>query len=320
MILNREFKSKLYSYAINSLGLRDYTRGWMKGDCPNCGRKDKFGLHIGYYRTNCFVCGYHPTPFNLVLDLEGLDNYNEVKKFLGNYVGKTYIEPKIERIERKETVLPDGFKSLIFGKSRISKLARSYIVKRGFDPEELSYKGWGYCTTGKYMGYIIIPFYEKGNLIYFNARLFVGNGPKYNNPNIEDFGIGKSMLLYNIDALSIYEEVYLTEGAINAETMGDNGIATGGKKISTYQESMILKSPIKKITLLLDPDAINESIEVAMYMSNYKKVRIIKLPDNLDVNDIGYEKTKEMIDNVDFMDYNTLLKLKNNERTQYTYN
>jgi len=320
MILNREFKSKLYSYAINSLGLRDYTRGWMKGDCPNCGRKDKFGLHIGYYRTNCFVCGYHPTPFNLVLDLEGLDNYNEVKKFLGNYVGKTYIEPKIERIERKETVLPDGFKSLIFGKSRISKLARSYIVKRGFDPEELSYKGWGYCTTGKYMGYIIIPFYEKGNLIYFNARLFVGNGPKYNNPNIEDFGIGKSMLLYNIDALSIYEEVYLTEGAINAETIGDNGIATGGKKISTYQESMILKSPIKKITLLLDPDAINESIEVAMYMSNYKKVRIIKLPDNLDVNDIGYEKTKEMIDNVDFMDYNTLLKLKNNERTQYTYN
>jgi hypothetical protein len=320
MILNREYKSKLYSYAINSLGLRDYTRGWMKGDCPNCGRKDKFGLHIGYYRTNCFVCGYHPTPFNLILDLEGFDNYNEVKKFLNNYIGKTYIEHKIERIERKETVLPDGFKSLIFGKSRISKLARSYIVKRGFDPEELSYKGWGYCTSGKYMGYIIIPFYEKGSLIYFNARLFVGNGSKYNNPNIEDFGIGKSMLLYNVDALSIYEEVYLTEGAINAETMGDNGVATGGKKISTYQESMILKSPIKKLTLLLDPDAIKESIEVAMYMSNYKKVRIIKLPDNLDVNDIGYEKTKEMVDKVDFMDYNTLLKLKNNERTQYTYN
>lgn len=320
MILKREYKSKLYSYAINSLGLRDYTRGWMKGDCPNCGRKDKFGLHIGYYRTNCFVCGYHPTPFNLILDLEGLEDYNQVKKFLSNYIGKTYIEPKIERIERKETILPGSFKSLILGKSRVSELARKYIYKRGFDPEELSYKGWGYCTKGKYAGYIIMPFYEGGKLIYFNARLFIGNGPKYNNPNIEDFGIGKSMILYNMDSLFIYDEVYLTEGVFNAETMGDKGIATGGKKISKYQESLILKSPIDKLTLLLDPDAIKESIDVAMYMANYKKIRIVKLPEGLDVNDIGYEETMLMVNKVDFTDYNGLLKLKNNERTQYTYN
>lgn len=319
-MLNKDYKSKLYNYAKKRLGMRDYTRGWMKGRCPSCGREDKYGLNIYGNRTNCFRCGYHPTPFQLVLELEGLNDYLEVKKFLNLYGGEEYLEPVIKRIERIDTVLPEGFKSLKVGNNFIAKQARKYIKSRGFDIEDMSYKGWGYGTKGTYLGYIIIPFYINGKLVYYNTRIFMGSGPKYNNPSIEEFGIGKSLVIYNLDALGLYDEICLLEGVFNAETVGENAIAMGGKKVSDYQISIIVKSPVKFVTLILDPDALEDSIRVAKELSYHKKVRIIQLPEDKDANDLGHEETNSLIKQVGWMSYNDITKLGNEKRTRHTYN
>ena len=45
----------------------------------------------------------------------------------------------------------------------------------------------------------------------------------------------------------MYKTVYLCEGAINAQTMGEKGIASGGKAISRYQVNEIIKSPVEII-------------------------------------------------------------------------
>ena len=312
-MLNKDIKSKLYGYVTKRLGLREYRRGWLKGVCPNsvCGRSDKFGVNLLQNRTNCFVCGYHPSPIGLVMDLEGFSTFNEAKVFLKVYEGKEYLEPVVERIERINTVLPQGFKSLVLGNSMLGKNARSYVEGRGFDPEEMSYKGWGYGTLGDYLGYIIMPFYTGGKLIYYNARRFAGSGPKYRNPAIEDFGIGKSLIVYNIDALAIYDQVYLAEGVINAETMGDQGIATGGKKISHYQISMIIKSDVEKVIILLDPDALEDAIRVGLELSYHKDMKIVVLPGNKDVNNLGNKKTTKLVEKSRWLNYNDLLKMKN---------
>ena len=230
-----------------------------------------------------------------------------VKRFLGTYEGRTYLEPVIERIERIQTVLPDGYRNLMVGNGRLGRTARKYIKNRGFDPEEMALKGWGYGTEKEYFGYIIIPFYIGGNLIYYNARKFIGDGPKYRNPKIEDFGLGKSLIMYNSDALALYNTIYLVEGAINAETIGDQGVATGGKKISHYQISMIQKSDVDRVVILLDPDAVEDAVKVALNMSYHKQVKVVVLPDETDVNDLGLEKTMKMVDNSDWLDYNKLL-------------
>jgi len=308
-MLNKTIRSKLYTYAINRLGLRDYRRGWMKGVCPDCGRHGKFGLNLTQNRTNCFVCGFHPSPIELVMDTEGLSNFNEVKVYLKAYEGREYLEPVIERIERIDTVLPDGYKNLILGDSKLAQTARNYVKSRGFDPEEMAYKGWGYGVRGEYLGYIIIPFYVGGKLIYFNGRRFVGAGPKYLNPKIEDFGLGKSLIMYNIDALALYNMVYLVEGAINAETMGDQGIATGGKKVSHYQISMILKSEVDWVVLLLDPDAMEDAIKIGMEMAYHANIKLIELPENKDVNNLGKDKVFKYIKKAKWLNYNDLLKL-----------
>lgn len=311
-------RQRLYSYALKTLKLSEYRRGWLKGVCPDCGRQDKFGFNISQNRTNCFVCGYHPSPIRLVMEIEGLSSYIEVKKFLGAYEGRTYLEPVIERIERIDTVLPDGYRNLMVGHRRLAKVARYYVEKRGFDPEEMALKGWGYGTMGEYWGYIIIPFYVGGKLIYYNARRYMGSGPKYRNPKIEDFGLGKSLIMYNSDALGMYETIYLVEGAINAETLGDQAVATGGKKISHYQVSMIQKSDVKDIIVLLDPDAMMDAIKVGMELVYHKRIKVIMLPDDSDVNDLGLKRTLKIVDNSNWLSYNKLLKQHHNIKDERT--
>lgn len=306
-MINKQSRSKLYAYAIGRLGLREYRRGWLKGVCPSCGRQDKYGFNIGMNRTNCFVCGYHPSPINVVMDIEGFAEYREAWSYIKAYEGREYLEPVVERIERIDTVLPEGFKSLGLGNSRLGRTARKYVSDRGFDPEEMIYKGWGYGTAGEYFGYLIIPFYVGGKLIYYNARRFMGSGPKYRNPKIEDFGLGKSLIMYNMDALALYTKIYITEGAINAETLGDKGTATGGKKISHYQISMVLKSDVEKVVMLFDPDGIEDAVKVGLEIVYHKQIKVVLLPGDKDVNDIGKKETLKLVRQSEWLDYNKLL-------------
>ena len=319
-MLNSNTKTKLYHYVTKRLGMRQYTRGWLKGNCPDCGRSDKFGVNLGTNRTNCFRCGYHPGPVQLVMDLEGFNDFNEVKGFLRLYDGAEYLEAVVERVEQIDAVLPEGFKSLRVGSSFVAKQARKYLENRGFEPDDLAYQGWGYGTTGDYHGHIIIPFYVGGKLVYYNARRYIGSGPKYSNPSIDDFGIGKSLLIYNVDALAMYTTIYLVEGVMNAATIGDDATATGGKKISAYQLSMMLKSQAEEFVLLLDPDAVVDAAAAGLKLINHKKVKLVVLPGDNDVNDLGYDRTMEEVNKVNWMGYNELLKIKNDTRSRHTYN
>lgn len=310
--LTNNFKGKLHQYFILKIKAYDYRNGWMKSKCPYCGREGKFGINLFMNRTNCFVCGNHPSPMQLVMYLENVDTYNEVINILNSskYEGFIFKEEKIELHEQKEIFLPDGFKSLLVGNSILAKSARNYIKNRGFDISKVAMAGWGYGTKGKYFGYLIIPFYEHGKLIYYNARLFIGNGPKYNNPEVSNTGLGKSFIIYNKDALYIYRTVYICEGAINAETIGERGIASGGKAISRYQINEIIKSPVERVIILFDPDAKDRAIDLAFKLINFKKVKVIFLPEGKDVNDIGRKETMKLVYNSHYLTYSQLLKLK----------
>ena len=71
-MINKSLKNQMYAYFKNRLGMYDYTRGWLKGTCPSCGREDKYGVHLGANRTNCFVCGYHERPLYVISKAENL--------------------------------------------------------------------------------------------------------------------------------------------------------------------------------------------------------------------------------------------------------
>lgn len=310
--LSKNIKGRLHRYFQIKLGAFDYRHGWLKSKCPYCGKDLKFGINLSLNRCNCFRCEEHPSAIDLVMYLEHVDTYTEVVKILNQdqYTGYVFKEEAVELKSKRELYLPDGFKLLNQGNSTLAKSARAYIKSRGFDPEELSKAGWGYGTKDKYFGYLIIPFHENGSLVYFNARLFLGNGPRYNNPDTSDSGLGKSFIIYNKDALYMYKSVFICEGAINAQTMGERGIASGGKAISRYQINEIIKSPVERITILFDSDAKDKAIDLGLKLVQYKKVRVVLFNDERDVNDLGKQETLKMIYKVHYQSYSELLKLK----------
>lgn len=312
--ITNEFKIKLYNYFIKSLGAYKYKHGWMKLPvCPFCHREHKMGINLSMYRTNCFRCNYHMNPAQLVMDVEGFDTYHELINFLnkGQFEELEFHDEKVELAEAKHLYLPDSFRLLSIGDSQIARSIRSYVKGRGFSIEELCKHGVGYATKEPFFGYLIIPFYYHGQLRYYNARKVIGNGPRYNNPNKDITGLGKEFIIFNYDALEMYRSVFICEGALNALTLGDRGIATMGKAISAYQVNELLKSSCQRYIILLDPDAKRYAVNLALKLVAYKKVKVVFLPDGKDVNDLGRKQTLKLVYQTRYQSYQELISIRN---------
>lgn len=320
MKLTREVAGKLAAYFRDKLDVKPHRTGWLRqGTCPSCGKEKKFGVNPLFDRTNCFSCGYHPKPLDLLMHLEGFSTWMEAHTYLKSFEGTEYRDSPVDFIKEKEVSLPESYTLIILGDSTLANLARNYLKKRGYkNLTALAMKGVGYCTTGDFAGRIIIPYYRAGRLIYYNARQFVKIGPggPHKNPGMDLTGLGKSMVMYNSDALYIYDSCYLVESATNALTLGDRAFSTGGKILSNYQISDIIKSPCQRITIILDPDAQWEALKTGLDLARHKKVRMVFLPKKkkpgsekyLDANDYGKKKTLEFVRASKYMTYEEIYR------------
>lgn len=313
MRYNKRLAGKIYTYFTTKANLKPYRRGWLKGNCPECGAIDKFGVNVGQNRTNCFKCGYNPKPLNVISNIEGHQEYSETHAFLGAFEESTnFYEEQVEILQQsKRFKLPESYRLITLGDSDFSKICRYNLKKRGFNLNELALKGVGYCVKGEFSFRIIIPYYINGKLVYFNARKVIGDDTsKFKNPPIDEVGIGKSLLIYNRDCLWVYKKVYMVESATNALTLGDRAFGIGGKVLSDSQLGEILKSPCEEVVIILDPDAWSWAIKAALKLVGHKKVRLILLPDDLDVNNIGKKATLKLVKESKLLKYTDIIKLK----------
>lgn len=323
---NQNIRGKLFKYFEGKLGLKKSTKGWWRCDCVYCGGRYTFGIHLEDHHVKCFKCDHHANPIDLLIHIQGFETYLEAYKFLNvqqEYEAYDRMMIKKEKVETISMELPDSFKLLIHGDSIMGNAARNYIKGRGFDITKLSLQGVGYCTQGDYAGYIIFPYYRKGKLIYFQGRKYMGHGPKMHNPSEELYGIGKTSLIYNEDALYIYNKIYAMESITNSLTWGDSAIGLSGKDISPTQCTKIIQSPCEKLIIILDPDAIAQAYNLALQMVHFKMIKIVELPEGKDVNDLGKVETQRYIKQSLYLKYSDILKLKNkhNAKTgaQFTY-
>ena len=109
----------------------------------------------------------------------------------------------------------------------------------------------------------------------------------------------------------MYRSVFICEGALNALTLGDRGIATMGKAISAYQVNELLKSSCQRFIILLDPDAKRYAINLALKLVAYKKVKVVFLPDGKDVNDLGKKQTLKLVYQTRYQNYQELISIRN---------
>lgn len=309
---NKNIRGKLFKYFQQRLNIKPSTKGWYRSDCPYCAGNYCFGINLLKNECKCFKCEERHTMIETLMEMENLSTLNEAKSFINVQAEYDGYEDAIvkERLEKKDVKLPKGFKLILYPHGLLGKSAQRYVKKRGFDLQDLAMRGIGYCLSGDYAGYIIFPFYRKTELVFFQGRKFIGNGPKMKNPSNEEFGVGKTELIYNQDALFIYDRINVVESITNAITLGDNTIALLGKHISDYQLRLLLKSPCTHITILLDDDALNEACNLAMQLCHYKKIRVVIMPKKKDVNDLGRKETKKLIKKTEYQNYNYFFKLR----------
>lgn len=302
MRYNEDIASRLYSYFIETLGLKENSKNWLVGDCPHCGKKNKFGINVHINMANCFVCGDRTSPLGVVKKVEGFNTFSEVYKLITKYetfsidLAETLNRGKVSKKETSKIIkaLPEEYKMVGLYDSKLDHLVRKQLKRRGFGLTKAMMLGFGYCAKGEYAQRLIIPFYKEGKIIYFNSRQLIKLGSKYKNPTEEEFGIGKGHIIYNHDALNFFNKVWIFEGVLNAATIGTNATATGGKQLSEWQINQYINSPCKRIVIGLDDDAYKEALQLALKIAPFKQVKILKFPKGKDANDLGRKATKEL--------------------------
>ena len=86
-----------------------------------------------------------------------------------------------------------------------------------------------------------------------------------------------------------------------------------GEAISAVQVNKLIKSPARKFILLLDPDAIKQSIGLALKLINFKAVKIIRLPEGKDANDLGRKEVMKLVWKTRYMyTYQEVINFRNN--------
>lgn len=304
--------AKAYTYFSTNFDLRRPSpKSWYPMNCPFCdlGRdKLKFAVHFAYNTAKCWECEYNQRLVNVVMAVEGID-YSHARTLISDQE-ESYLDFHMEstsrEIKKSNVLLPKGYMSLLDGEGVISDRARSYIENRGFDLVKLDMSGFGYCVEHDedykkdYFGYIIMPFKRKGVLQYYIGRSFLGQDPKYKNPSIDTFGIGKEELFFNEDALDLYDEVFLLEGYFDATCVGKAAMASLGWSLSDTQKRKILTSGIKRLVIIPDKGFYKIAVKTALSFIDQMEVVVVNMdqvlpefPDKKDVNEIGVELVME---------------------------
>lgn len=309
--------NKLIAYFEEVHSVRKSTKNWFVFDCPFCGKKDKMAVHPYFQYVKCWSCDYRERVNKFLLDTTDLD-LSGIFLLIDSYGYSNQIDSEFEPLKREvgksNIELPKGYKLITQGNNNLSNRARKYLVNRGFDIEYMSYLGIGYCDESAtdyiddYFGYIIIPFKKDGYLYYFNARDFLGRPLRYKNPSTEKFNVGKASLLWNEDALSIQDRIFIMEGVFSALTVKDEGVATMGKSVSREQIFKLKSSDVEEIVICLDSGCKRESYTLASNLIDDKKIKVLSLPEG-DPNDLGYDFIMSLYDKTDYTDFSNIYEL-----------
>lgn len=257
-------------------------------NCPECddgGRKGNLEVSLEKHLFHCWSCG----------DIN--DMHGSLGKLIRVYGNKQHhkiykvLEPeefKVKERTKKQLKLPKGFLTFKETNPRypIYKQAMNYLKSRGVTDEMINKFGIGFCGSGTHSNRIIIPSYtEEGDLNYYVARSWLKYSKvKYKNPEEE-----KDKIIFWEEHVDWNQDIYLVEGVFDGLFLS-NSIPMLGKHLSTLLFDNLYKRAKKNIIICMDGDAWEDAKELYHTLNGgdlYGKIKIVKLPKDKDVCDLG---------------------------------
>src|SRR4030042_1008514 len=234
---------------------RHYQTGWINTACPYC--RGNEGMHLGYNLENdymhCWRCGAHKT-IDTIAILIGVAP-TEAKQIIRNYKGHTKIkspEPKVI-IRKKAFRLPSDIIPM-------QNYHRNYLIKRGFDPDQLEHT-WGLLGSGpaaklddiNYKLRIIIPITWDDRMVSFTSRDITNKQRlKYVTcPKDRELVHHKEILYGRQDKWT--DTGICVEGPADVWRFGIHAFATFGIQYTYTQLRLIAKS-FKQVVVIYDDD------------------------------------------------------------------
>lgn len=279
---------ELLEEILGDHGLHYENRGQISFNCPVCDDDmNKHNLEINYISNvyKCWSCG----------DVEGthgplgklFDKFGNKKQKKLYYILKPETAPVKEK-KYKKLKLPESF--ILFKDSHkiypVRRQAYNYLHSRGITDEIIEKYGIGFCDKGNHAGRIVVPSYDiNGELNYYVARSWDPHTKfKYKNPEAE-----KDKIIFNEKLIDWKKDIYLVEGVFDGFFL-DNSIPMLGKHMSEMLFDKVYNNAKGNVIIALDGDAWDNAIKLYHELNGgelYEKIKIVKLPKDQDVCDLG---------------------------------
>jgi len=275
--------------------IRDYfetsidTREGFRANCPRCDdHEKKFYWNTEKGAGCCFHAGC-PWFYQTSGVYEA-----RLRAFFGDR--PKYTAPKrIVASDTADVSLPDEFLTLPELDEATFTEVYYYLKSRGITQRAMETAMLGYCKKGEHWGYVIIPVFANGEVVYWQGRRFKHRQQKFYNPKSSR----KAEILYEMASVTDPESILLVESAFNALTLDDGQgksstkiFALLGSTLSEEQLSKILmyERYAKDIIVALDPDAWKKAVDMAKRLSGIvPAVRLAQFQPHTDINLIGRE-------------------------------
>jgi DNA primase len=160
-----------------------------------------------------------------------------------------------------------------------------YLAERHISPELAATFGLGYCSLGTMKGRICMPIHdERGVLVAYTGRWasdeLPEGVPKYDLPR----KFPKRRVLYNLHRVAGAEHLVLVEGywsVFRLHVLGVAAVSLMGRALSAEQETLLIESGARMLTLMLDGDRPGREAtdHLLPRLANRFFVRAVRLPD-----------------------------------------
>ena len=224
-------------------------------NCPFCakggeGDDTKKHLYIGIEKSmvHCFRCGYASNWINFVKDILGCSYMQAVSELYHQPDMVDFnrvIKGKKSEPEIMPCILPEDFVPLSSTNRKQFRQQKDYLLGRGFG--SAYWRDYNLGVAASQPCRVIIPIEAD----YWQARaIFNWVVPKYINPVSPS-----SVAIFNSQALTVFPEIIVCEGAFSAMAAGRNAIGLVGKQAPAEKMARLVNSLPQSFILAIEPGA-----------------------------------------------------------------
>jgi hypothetical protein len=265
------------------------TSGWVGLHCcwcPNGSAAYGLGIHLNSLRVSCWACGSHSLG-DVLATITGQPWFPTVKGWIARLGRSGAILAPSKPVHVGKYTPPVGVEPL-------GPAHRKYLVKRGFDPDEIA-KVWGVGGIGlalKLQFRLFIPVLVNDKPVSWTTRAIGDAAVRYVSAKPEHESVSLKQTLYGSDKAK--QSCVVVEGPVDVWRIGPGAVALYGLSYTPAQVALIAKYPVRAICFDSEPTAQRRARKLAADLAIWPGVTYVVQLSGKDAAEAPAEEISEL--------------------------